>query len=116
MTLSYDDDEETALAIMLARERVAEIRDMFEGMKRTLKALMDSHEPPDKAMSKLMLQKISELQTAHLAVVRAEEAFHDKFGDGDGDQDHGIDIEVARRDIASGLDRIRAAVGAKDLS
>jgi hypothetical protein len=94
-----------------ARQRIAEITALFANMRALMTKWSDDAGP---ASSKQMLTKISELQSAHLLVMRAEEAFYDKFGNGE--INAGIDYDAARTDIGRELDRLRVALEAGYLS
>lgn len=97
-----------------ARQRIAEITALFANMRALMTKWSDDAGPASNASSKQMLTKISELQSAHLLVMRAEEAFHDKFGNGE--INAGIDYDAARDDIGRELDRLRVALEAGYLS
>ena len=102
-----DKDDATKSREDAARQRVTEISDLFANMRAIMARWLEDAGPVADATSKQMMTKISELQTAHLLVIRAEEVFHDKFGTAD--IADGVDYEAARRDIGRELDRLRAA-------
>ena len=91
-----------------ARQRITEITALFANMRALMTKWLDDAGPVSTASSKQILTKISELQSAHLLVMRAEEAFHDKFGNGE--INTGIDYDAARIDIGRELDRLRIAL------
>ena len=53
-----------------------------------------------------LLKKLAELQTLHVMLLRAEEAFNDKFGQSESTD--GIDLDALRHEIGGRLDRLRA--------
>lgn len=111
--MTQNDDEKQSRE-NAARQRVAEISTLFAEMRSVMSRWLKDAGPAADASTKQMMTKISELQSAHLLVIRAEEAFHDKFGNGE--IEDGIDYETARHDIGRELDRLRAALEAKYLS
>lgn len=102
-----DQDDDRQSREDAARRRVAEISELFANMRAIMARWLKDAGPVADATSKQMMTKISELQSAHLLVIRAEEVFHEKFGQGD--IADGVDYEAARRDIGRELDRLRAA-------
>jgi hypothetical protein len=108
--MTHEDDDQPSREDA-ARLRITEIAALFAEMRATLVKWLRDAGPAADATPKQMMTKISELQTAHLLVARAEEVFHDKFGTGE--VANGIDYDVARDDIGRELDRLRAAVEAK---
>ncbi|MBB5722073.1 hypothetical protein FHS72_001697 [Loktanella ponticola] len=90
-----------------ARLRISQISTLFVEMRTLLAKWLHDAGPAADATNKQMMNKINELQGAHMMVLRAEEAFHDKF-DTDEIAD-GIDYDAARDDIGRELDRLRAA-------
>ena len=107
-------DEDQPNREAAGRLRIAEITTLFADMRAMMVMWLGDAGPAAKATSKQMLDKINELQSAHLLVIRAEEAFHDKFGHGE--IADGIDYDAARDAIGRELDRLRAAVEAGYLS
>ncbi|WP_439155823.1 hypothetical protein [Yoonia sp.] len=97
-----------------AAARVAEISGLFVSIRQILAQMIDGIGVPDARTPKTIIAKLSELQSAHLKVLAAEEAFHaqqDAVGGADT-----IDMETIRADIRGQLDRIRAAQDAGPLS
>lgn len=97
-----------------AAARVAEISGLFVSIRQLISLMIDSIGAPDAQTPKTMITKLSELQSAHLKVLAAEEAFHaqqDAIGGAET-----IDIDAIRADIRGQLDRIRAAQAAGELS
>jgi hypothetical protein len=91
-----------------ARLRISQIADLFEEMRTLLARWLDEAGPAADASNKQMMNKINELQTTHMMVLRAEEVFHDKYGSTD--IATGIDYDDARDTIGRELDRLRAAL------
>ena len=90
-----------------ARNRIDTITELFGQIELLVRRWLDQEEPVTLASTKKVLGKMSELQSAHVLVLRAEEAFHEKFGTEEARTDS-FDSEAARRDIGRKLDRIRA--------
>jgi hypothetical protein len=97
-----------------SRLRVSQIADLFAEMRTIVGRWLHEAGPASEATSKQMMSKISELQTTHMMVLRAEEVFHEKYGSPD--TDTGIDYDDARDTIGRELDRLRAALGSAELS
>ena len=110
--MTEDDDQQSREDA--ARLRIAEITDLFAEMRALMSKWRRSAGSAADANTKQMMNKISELQGAHLALLRAEEVFHDKFGQGD--IEDGIDYEAARHDIGCELDRLRTTMEARFVS
>ncbi len=96
-----EDSDEAAL-------RVAEITRLFVSIRQVLDQMIQAIGVPDGHTPKAVIAKLNELQSAHLKVLAAEEAFDDH-------QDHvaggtEFDFEAIRAEIGSQLDRIRAAI------
>lgn len=101
-------DDDLADCENAARRRVTQISDLFAEMRALMVRWLEEAGPVADANNKQMMSKIGELQTAHLAVIRAEEAFHDKYGNGA--LADGLDYDAARDEIGGALDRLRAAL------
>jgi len=97
-----------------AAARVAEIKAQFRSIAVTLRQLVADLDTPEGRSSKTVVSKLMELQTSHLAVIKAEEAFHEKFKSVA--PESGPDLEQTRIDIGRKLDRLRAAMAAEDIS
>lgn len=90
-----------------ARERITQIGVLFNEMAALTDRWMAEAGPADFATGKKILAKLGELQTAHLMMLRAEEAFHDKFSPSASDE--GVNHDDVRDEIGRRLDRIRDA-------
>ena len=110
--MTEDDDQQSREDA--ARLRIAEITDLFAEMRALMTKWRRDAGPAADANTKQMMNKVNELQGAHLALLRAEEVFHEKFGQGD--IEDGIDYEAARYDIGCELDRLRTAMEARFVS
>ncbi|MEL6641627.1 MAG: hypothetical protein AAFP98_09990 [Pseudomonadota bacterium] len=89
-----------------ARQRLTQISALFEDMKALMDLWLTEPGPADKTTSTKMLAKMGEMQTAHLMMLRAEEAFYDQFSERAVEE--AIDYDAIRDDIGRRLDRIRA--------
>lgn len=112
--MTPDEDDDKTSRENAARSRLSEITDLFAEMRAITGKFLREAGSADSANTKQIMSKISELQSVHLMVIRAEEAFHEKFGQGD--IADGIDYDAARDDIGRALDRLRTAVDAKFVS
>jgi len=90
-----------------ARLRITQITTLFAEMRTMLVRWLHDAGPAAEASSKQMMTKISETQSVLASLIRAEEAFHDKFNTDD--IADGIDYDAARDAIGRELDRLRAA-------
>ena len=97
-----------------AQRRIAEVSRLYERIRALLEAALAQYGKPDGTTTKVVLSKMSELSAAHLAILKAEDTFHEKFNT-TSDPDE-IDFEAARDTIGRQLDRIRAAIGTEDVS
>ncbi len=98
---------------LAAAKRVAEIEVLFGSIKDILVATMERLDRPTPEMPPKMISKLSELQTAHLALIKAEEAFYEKIrkeGATDDTDFEGIRVEIGRQ-----LDRIRDTLTTTDI-
>ncbi|MBE0414124.1 hypothetical protein, partial [Yoonia sp.] len=59
-----------------AAARVAEISGLFVSIRQLITYMIDSIGVPDAQTPKTIINKLGELQSAHLKVLAAEEAFH----------------------------------------
>ncbi|WP_242494075.1 hypothetical protein [Salipiger sp. IMCC34102] len=86
----------------LARQR--EILALFQTIKRTLAKQILAFEAGDGGTPKALVAKLGELSAAHLALLKAEDAFCEKFCE---DDTRVPDYEALRAQIGRKLDRIR---------
>lgn len=107
-----DDPAPVGRAVALARLR--ELAGFYDALRSTfltqLQHLAEGAVPP----SKTQIAKLVEMQATHVHLLKAEDSFIEKFGQGADDAD--IDHEAMRRDIGRALDRIRATAGAGAVS
>ena len=97
-----------------AQERLAEMRAMFVRVHDEIRQHMDAARDPSVSDFKAISSKLSELQTNHLTLLRAEEAFHDKFRtDAPKNTDNYDDI---RRQVGRALSRLRDTIAAEGVS
>ena len=89
-------------------KRVSEILRLFASVRRKLEQAVAEIGAPQSSTPKAIISKLSELQTAHISALKAEEAFHDAFASQS--QADSIDFDAIRDDLGRRLDRIRAAV------
>ncbi|MEL6572286.1 MAG: hypothetical protein AAFQ64_11535 [Pseudomonadota bacterium] len=89
-----------------ARDRLKEIGALFADMRALMELWLADPGPADKTTANKMLTKMGELQTAHLMMLRTEEAFYDKFSDHTAAT--AIDYDAIRDDIGRRLDHIRS--------
>lgn len=94
-------------AAQCARERINQLSDLFSEMNMLMHRWLDEVGPADLAQGKKMLGKLSDMQTTHLMVLRAEEAFYEKFSDTTASDT--VDYERIRAELGRALDRIRDA-------
>lgn len=97
-----------------SQERMSEIMRLFRSIRDFLDAAIAKLGTPDAMTPKSVMMKMSELQSAHMAILKAEEAFYDKCESAN-DVDE-IDFDAIRSEIGSHLDRIRAAIKAESVS
>jgi len=72
MNIDTDDDE------LDPEERVSQIRALFGRVRTRLNDMIDALEAENAAQAKDVTQQLNQLQTVHVALVKAEEAFHEK--------------------------------------
>jgi hypothetical protein len=98
----------------LAAARLARIDHLSGRISDTLEMMIDAWDTTAGTIPKPILDKLNLLHAAHLKVIAAEDAFHDKFGQ-DPDAD-AIDYDTIRSELGGRLDRIRAALLAEGIS
>ncbi len=97
-----------------AADRLAEITQLSEGIRRTLSQMTDALDQHTGPTPKDILNKLNELHAVHLKVLAAEDAFHAKIGKTK--DDDAVDFDIIRVDIGRQLDRIRDAIVAGVIS
>ncbi|WP_386681396.1 hypothetical protein [Loktanella sp. R86503] len=90
-----------------ALARVRELAGFYAALKATFLEQLDQIGGQSALPSKAHAAKLAELQATHVHLLKAEEQFIEKFGQGTDDAD--IDFDAIRDDIGRRLDRIRAA-------
>ena len=104
--LPFGEEDEATRAAVLAR--------LFHRMSVTLDLMMTEFETSKDVSPKPILSKIIELQSVHFAVLKAQEAFLEKFHSNEDTPEN--DREKIRSDIGGKLDRIRDAIAAENVS
>jgi len=89
-----------------AQARIDFIRDSYEGIQHYVKAQIEDILPITADTPKPQVKKLEELQTLQVTIMKAEEAFNEKFQP---DNREDIDYDVLRDQIGRALDRIRVA-------
>ncbi|SEW04178.1 hypothetical protein SAMN04488515_0781 [Cognatiyoonia koreensis] len=92
-----------------ARIRIQHIKNLFKSIRELLQCGIEEIGPVTPALTKPLMAKLSELQTVHVVLIKAEEAFHEKTGNPLADD--AVDIADIRDQIGRALDSIRAADG-----
>ena len=92
----------------MAAKRLAEIDTLYEEIRSTLEQMRASMKESSDFKPKDLLNKLSELQSAHLKVLAAEDSYHDKIGKNP-DED-AIDFDAIRAEIGRQLDRVRESL------
>lgn len=109
-----DKNDEGLNASDLAAERLAEIDRLTRSIRVLLEQMIAAFENGDNVSVKEVLNKLSELQAAHLKVITAEDTFHAKTGtDPDADA---IDYDEIRCEVGCRLDRLRQSLLAEAVS
>jgi len=121
-TFSMTDNQQTPAYLQRGELRVGDLATLFSEMNDLVKLwkakkaeALEDDENVDfpKAEATKVLTKISEMQTVHLMLLRAEEAFYEKIVFGTNVT--AVDYDVVRTQIGSALDRIRAATDAEEV-
>lgn len=107
-------DEQGPTGQSNAAARVAEISRLFESIRQVLDHMIQAIGTPDGQTPKAVVSKLNELQSVHLKVLAAEEAFHDNQ---DTSEDENIiDFDAVRAEIGRQLDRLRTAIETEKVS
>ena len=88
-----------------ASARIAAIKEMFEAIKETLRVQVEQFPEIDGQSPKALIQKLNDLQSAQVLLLKAEEAYYEKFGEDD--LKGAVDHDAVRDQIGRSLDRIR---------
>lgn len=92
-----------------AFERIARMRRIFKGLQDYLEVQVEEILPVTGDVPKSSAKKLEELQSLQVALMKAEEAFNEKFRPDDEDD---IDFDALRDQIGRAIDRIRDAENA----
>lgn len=95
-----------------ASQRIAILEEQFRSVSDVLTTLTENIDQPDGHPPKALMTKLMELQSIHFAVIKAHEAFHEKYDS----NDTGINYDKIRDDIGRQLDRIRTVLEIKGIS
>lgn len=95
-------------------QRVAILKRLFQRMSVVLDRMIAGLEAENEFAPKLIVTKILELQSAHYAVLKAQEAFLEKQTPPE--ETAKDSIEDLRRSIGGKLDRIRASLATEGVS
>lgn len=87
-----------------AQDRIDFIRKSYDGIQQYVQSQIDEILPATKETPKPQMKKLEELQTLQVNIMKAEEAFNEKFMPEDGED---FDYDVLRDQIGRALDRIR---------
>lgn len=99
-------DDPTKQALWDAAERVAEINALYQSMRKLMQVWLESCDDPSPDMPRKSLAKLSDIQAAHLLLLKAEDRFHDLSTNG-GSDDPAQDIIAIRTEIGRLLDCLR---------
>lgn len=89
-----------------AQARIDGLRDCYAALNQYLSVQIEKILPLTNETPKSQTKKLEELQTLQVTLMKAEEAFNEKFRPDDGDD---IDYDALRVEIGRALDRIREA-------
>ena len=90
-----------------ALARLRDIAGFYRLLKTTFLGQIKQIGAVSDATPKALVVKLGELQSTHVMLMKAEEAFCEKFGQGDDETI--LDYDAIRAEIGSQLDRIRTA-------
>lgn len=113
-TFSMTDTEQTPSYLDRSEARIADLAALFSGMNDLVKDWKASVPTPSKADAAKIILKLGEMQTIHLMLLRAEEAFYEKIVHGTDVTE--VDYDDVRDHIGRALDRIRIATRAEGVS
>ncbi len=100
-----------------ADKRVAEIKLLFAEIRKQLAVQVTRLDVIMPTTPKTLITRLNELRSLQILLLKAEEAFHDKFGENKGKvEGTTFDEDSIRDTIGRRLDRIRATSGAKQVS
>ncbi|SEQ16745.1 hypothetical protein SAMN05428995_10392 [Loktanella sp. DSM 29012] len=106
-----DDPEGHGRAAALSRQH--EIAGLYATLRAAILKEIKTLGASDGAPPKLLIGKIGELSAAHLILLKAEEAFREKYAQDDATI---LDYDTLRVEIGCALDRIRASLATEGVS
>jgi hypothetical protein len=112
MTAPIEDDDASAIA---AAARVVEINDLYTRMRKTMQVWLAGSDDPSMQTTKAQLNKISEIESAHLLVLKAEDAFDARQKSGN-IADAIVDLDEIKSEIGRKLDSLRDAIAESGVS
>lgn len=95
-------------------DRIAILRRLFHRMWHVLDKMIDGCEANTDHSPKLLLSKLSELQSVHFAVLKVQETFLEKQNPSP--ENRSTNVEEIRSIIGSKLDRIRETIASESVS
>jgi len=94
--------------------RLIALSALYDDLNTTLNLQMAELRKGDLSQGKPIIKKLDELCSVLLALIKAEEAYHEKIKSTAGAER--VDAEILRADIGRKLDRIRATRNAEEVS
>ena len=91
----------------MARERLAEVVEVYGSASRLLHGLIARIDDGDGDVPKKLVAQLATLQELFVKIRKSEEVFHERYGDGLSDGQ--VDMAAIRAEIGRKLDRIRDA-------
>lgn len=101
-------DDPAPLGRSDAQARVRELAGFYADLKATFLDQLAQIGTASGLPNKAHAAKLAELQATHVHLLKAEESFIEKFGQGRDDAD--IDYDAMRADIGRAIDRIRCTL------
>jgi ribosomal protein L16 Arg81 hydroxylase len=109
---SHDDDLAAEAAAL--EKRLDDLRALYGALQETTQAHIDELTGGDLSAGKSAIKKLDEMQSLLVALMKAEEAFNEKFRPTQ--EKHRANIAALRDKIGGQLDRIRRARRASEVS
>ena len=103
-------DETIAQNAAAVSARISAIKELFEAIKQSLRAQVRQFPDVDAQSPRAMITKLNELQSAQVLLLKAEEAYYEKYARDD--IQIAIDHDALRDQIGRALDRIRDTTSA----
>ncbi|KQI69647.1 hypothetical protein AN189_04430 [Loktanella sp. 3ANDIMAR09] len=108
-----DNDDPNGDGRAAALSRQHEIAGLYATLRAAILKEIETLGASDGASPKLLVGKIGELSAAHLILLKAEEAFREKYAQDDANIP---DYDALRVEIGCALDRIRASLATEGVS